>query len=400
MPPASAAGPLDGIRVVEFSVAMTGPFAAAILADQGADVVKVERPGIGDICRWVGTSVNGMSAAFLLCNRGKRSIAIDLTTPDGLDIARRLCAEADVVIQNFRTGVMDRLGLGYHDIAADNPEVIYASLSGYGATGPYAHRSAYDLAIQGYGGVASVQADPTDGVPVFVRQTMADKVTALFAAQAISAALYAREHGAGGQHIESSMMDSIVSFLWLDCAGNEVLMDSDDSTPSSMVGGFAPFEFQDGWGVVVPTSDDDFAGVCRAFGVDGYDDPEVATMAARWNNAGAVTAIFELCRANAAHLTKAEATRRLDAERVPFSMVVSPRELIDDEHALAIGLLERQHHPIAGQVRMPRHPTRFSATPASLGRPAPALGQHTTEILEEIGAGDRAADLRERGVVA
>jgi len=397
---ATHAGPLSGVRVVEFSIAMTGPFAAAVLADQGADVVKVERPGMGDISRWVGAGVNGMTAVFLLCNRGKRSIAVDLATPEGLDVARRLCAEADVIIQNFRTGVMDRLGLGYQDIAALNPEVIYTSLSGYGSTGPYAERSAYDTSIQAYAGIATSQADPEDGVPVFVRQTIADKVTALFAAQAVSAALYARDHGAGGQHLELSMMDAVVSFLWMDCAGNEVLMDSDRSSPSSIVGGFSPFRFLDGWGVVAPTSDSDFAGMCRAFEVEGYEDPAVATMTARRTNRGATEAMMDLCRAHAANLTQVEATERLDDQRVPFSMVLSPEELIGDPHAVAVGLFEERDHPVAGRVRIPRHPTRFSATPAHPGGPTPSLGEQTNELLEEIGLGEAAAGLRERGIVA
>ena len=190
-------GPLDGVRVLDLSIALTGPYAAALLADQGASVIKVERPGIGDIARWVGVSVNGMSSLYLVCNRGKRSIAVDLQTPAGLDIVRRLVADTDVLIQNFRPGVMDKLGLGYDDVRAINRDVVYVSLSGFGTTGPYRDRSAYDTVIQAYGGLAANQSDPDDGIPVFLRQTAADKVTALYAAQAISAALYARERGNG-----------------------------------------------------------------------------------------------------------------------------------------------------------------------------------------------------------
>ena len=148
--------------------------------------------------RWVGVSVNGMSSLYLVCNRGKRSIAVDLQTPAGLDIVRRLAADTDVLIQNFRPGVMDKLGLGYDDVRAINRDVVYVSLSGFGTTGPYRDRSAYDTVIQAYGGLAANQSDPDDGIPVFLRQTAADKVTALYAAQAISAALYARERGKGG----------------------------------------------------------------------------------------------------------------------------------------------------------------------------------------------------------
>src|SRR4051794_13641132 len=225
-------GPMAGVRVVDCSIALTGPYAAALLADQGARVVKVERPGIGDIARWVGVMVNGMSSLYLVCNRGKRGIAVDVQTDEGVDIVRRLAADADVFVENFRPGVMDRLGLGYGELAALNPRLVYASLTGFGSVGPYRDRSAYDTVMQAYGGFAANQADPHDRVPVFLRQTAADKVTALYAAQAITAALFARERGARGQHLELSMMDSVVSFLWADAAANEVLLDSDGSQNS------------------------------------------------------------------------------------------------------------------------------------------------------------------------
>src|SRR4051794_22292158 len=146
-------GPMEGIKVLDLSIALTGPYAAALLADQGASVVKVERPGIGDIGRWVGVMVNGMSALYLVCNRGKRSIAVDIDTPDGREIVNQLASEADVVVQNFRPGVVEKLGIGYEDVRASNPEVVYASLSGFGPDGPYAGKGAYDTVIQAYGGL-------------------------------------------------------------------------------------------------------------------------------------------------------------------------------------------------------------------------------------------------------
>ncbi|MFT5204706.1 MAG: crotonobetainyl-CoA:carnitine CoA-transferase CaiB-like acyl-CoA transferase, partial [Candidatus Aldehydirespiratoraceae bacterium] len=266
-------GPLAGVKVLDISIALTGPYAVALMADQGAEVIKVERPGIGDIARYVGVSVNGMSALYLVCNRGKRSISVDIQTPEGLDIVRKLAAEADVVVENFRPDVMDRLGLGYEDIKAINADVVYASLSGFGAEGPYSTRSAYDTVIQAYGGIAMNQADSEDGVPTFLRQTVADKVTALYASQAITAALFARSQGRGGQHVKLSMADSVVSFLWADAAGNEVMLDADGSQNSSFVAGFKPMAFVDGWGIVTPTSDHDFAGMCKALDVEGFDDP-------------------------------------------------------------------------------------------------------------------------------
>jgi len=396
----AATGPLRGIRILDLSIALTGPYAVALLGDQGAEVIKVERPGLGDIGRWVGVSVNGMSALYQACNRGKRSIAVDAATPAGREIVRRLAARCDVVIENFRPGVMDRLGLGFDDLSHGRDDLIYASLSGFGPDGPYASKSAYDTVIQAYGGLAANQADPETGEPKFLNQTAADKVTALFAAQAITAALFARERGAGGQHLELSMLDAVVSFLWADAAGNELLLASDRSRPSSFVANFRPFRFRDGWGICTPTSDADFAGMCRAMGVDGYDDPRVATIRERNQHRELTREIMGRVYAAAATMTTAEAMGRMEAERVPCGVVLTPAELADDPHARAVGLLVDDVHPVAGPIRQPRHPTRFSATPAVLGGPAPTLGQHTDALLDEIGLGARAAALRADGVVA
>jgi crotonobetainyl-CoA:carnitine CoA-transferase CaiB-like acyl-CoA transferase len=393
-------GPLDGIRILDLSIALTGPYAVALLADQGADVVKVERPGMGDIARWVGVAVNGTSALFQMCNRGKRSIAVDLQTEAGQAIVVRLARGVDVVVQNFRPGVVDRLGVGYDALSTQNPDLVYASISGFGPEGPYAGKGAYDTVIQAYGGLAANQTDAETGEPRFLQQTAADKITALVAAQAITAALLARERGAGGQHLQLSMLDAVVSFLWADAAGNEVLLDSDHTRASSFVANFRPFRFTDGWGIATPTSDSDFAGLCRAFGVDGYDDSRVATIAERNAHQSMTRAIMDRCYAAARVLSTEVAMGRLEAQRVPCGVVLSPAELSDDPHAQAIGLLVDSEHPAAGRIRQPRHPTQFPVTPAHLGGPAPLLGQHTDELLARIGLGDQTGRLRQDGVVA
>jgi crotonobetainyl-CoA:carnitine CoA-transferase CaiB-like acyl-CoA transferase len=394
----TAASPLHGFRILDLSIAATGPYAVALLADQGAEVVKVERPLIGDIGRWVGTQVDGISALFQVCNRGKRSVAVSLETEAGRDIVRRLAARSDVVVQNWRPGVAERLGIGYDDLRRD--DLVYVSISGFGDEGPYAHKGAYDTVIQAYAGVAVSQADPATGTPAFVRQVLADKVTALTAAQAITAALLARERGAGGQHVRLSMLDALVSFLWVDAAGNEVLRDGDQSQPGSFAAGIRPFRFLDGWGVCTPTADADFFGMCRAFGVDGHDDARVATPTLRQRNPSVTRKLVDRCHEVATTLTTAEGMGRLEAERVPCGVVLSPTDLADDPQARALGLLVDQVHPVAGRIRQPRHPVQFEATPASLGAPAPALGADTDAVLSELGLADRIDGLRADGVIA
>ena len=393
-------GPLSGVKVLDLSIALTGPYAAALLADQGADVVKIERPGIGDIARWVGVAVNGMSAFYLACNRGKRCIALDLSTAEGQEIAVQLAADADVILQNFRPGVIDRLGLGYDAIRKINPDVVYASISGYGPVGPYRDRSAYDTSIQAYAGFAATQAEPGGGPPTFLRQNAADKVSSLYAAQAITAALFARASGRGGQHLEMGMADACVSFLWAEAAGNEVLLDSDGTMPSSFNAGFSPMRFLDGWGIVVPTTDADFAGMCKSLDVEGWDDPRIKTVGERRKNRDILEPIMDMCYAMAANLTQAEATERFIRERVAFAMVLTAAEMVDDPHAVAIGMFEEFDHPVVGRARLPRHPTQFHQTPASLAGGAPALGQHTDEILTELGLSERIASLRDASIVA
>jgi len=378
-------GPLDGIRIVDLSVAITGPLAAGMLVDQGADCVKVEQAPTGDVVRWLGSTVAGISAMFQAANRGKRSIVLDLRQADGLAILRDLVADADVLVQNFRPGVAERLGFAYDDIRSIRPDIVYADLTGFGPSGPYSHRRAYDTVIQAQSGLAASQTGLNDDQPKFLRQLVCDKVTAYTACQAITAALFARSRGAGGQHLELSMLDACIAFLFVDGADHEVILDGDHSGPQSVAANNTPLAFDGGFAAVTVPTDKEFHGLARAMGVDS-SDPELATVRDRTANREKAMAVHRAVRQNATRLTVSEAEALLEANQVPFGIVRAVNEIQNDPQVIANGIFSEFDHPAAGRVRHHRPPTRFHGTPTELREPAaPTLGQHSDEILAETG---------------
>ncbi|MEZ5559619.1 MAG: CoA transferase [Pseudomonadales bacterium] len=397
-------GPLHGFRVLDLSAIVSGPLTAALLADQGADVIKVERTG-GDIQRHVGSRRNGYSGFFHVLNRGKRSIALDLGTAEGVQIVRRLAARSDVVVQNFRPGVVDRLGIGYDELSADNPGLVYLSISGFGSSGPRAGDRAYDPIIQCASGMTEIQGRihrEHPDQPEQVNMLLLDKLTAWTGCQAITAALLARARTGRGQHVELSMLDTAIAFAWSDTAADLILQgEGVDSRPPIGASGVLR-RFRDGWGATMTLSQSEFEGMCRAFGLhDIADDPRFASLDLRHQHRTDLAATLNP-RADdaAAMMTVAEAEARMREHDVPFARVNHLNELPDDPQIRNNRMFRELEHPIAGPLRDARPAPRFHGTPAEPGGPGPGVGQHTREILDEIGLGERADAWFEQGIIS
>ena len=277
-------GPLDGYRILDTTTMLSGPWATMILADQGADVIKIEAPERGDHVRHLGNRRGGMSAMFLNINRNKRSVAIDLRTEDGVGLLKRIAVGADVFVQNFRPGVVERLGIGERDLRKIAPEIIYASISGFGENGPWAHKPAYDPIIQALSGLTTVQGGSDTERPRLVRTVLADKLSAVVASQAITAALVARERTGQGQHVRVSMLDTMLSFLW--ASDMSVQTYPDNRQGSQPTASFIDliYETKDGYMTVAVMSDKEWAGLTRALErPEWLDDPRFRTPAtATW----------------------------------------------------------------------------------------------------------------------
>ena len=390
---------MDGIRIVDLSVALTGPLAAGMLVDQGASCVKVEQAPTGDLIRWLGSTVAGISSMFQVANRGKRSIVVDLRHADGLAIIRDLIAEADVLVQNFRPGVAERLGVAYDDVRSIRPDIVYADLTGFGPGGPYSQRRAYDTVIQAQSGLAASQTGINDDQPKFLKQLVCDKVTAYTACQAITAALFARDRGASGQHLELSMLDACIAFLFVDGADHEVVLDGDHSGPQSVAANNTPLVFDGGFAAVTVPGDDEFHGLASAMGVDS-SDPDLATIQDRARNRDKAMAVHRAVRQRATGFTVAEAEALLEANQVPFGIVRAVDEVVGDPQVVANEVFSEFDHPAAGRVRHHRPPTRFHGTPCELREPAaPTLGQHSDEIVAQTGRADLIDELRASGII-
>ena len=390
-------GPLNGLKVVDLTSMVSGPVAAMMLADQGASVIKVE-PLHGEQMRFLGTPVNGLPPTFFSCNRGKQSIALDLKSEAGQAVLWQLIEEADVLLQNFRPGAMERMGFGEDTVRAKNEGIIYVSISGFGETGPYADQRVYDPVIQALSGATDIQANRTTRDPEMFRVIIADKVASLTAAQAISSALYHRAQTGEGQHIKLSMLDAMLAFFWPEGMGGLTFADN-EFDPSIGSGSMdLIYSTQDGFITAGVISDKEWVGMCRALDrEDLIEDERFATARARGKNAQVRK---EITLDEIAKWPTAEILRRLNENDVPNAPLLRRSELLANEQIIASGSVQRTEYEGFGEVRQARPAAQFSKTPSEISGPAPKLGEQSTTILKRLGYGDeQIQELLDAGVL-
>lgn len=389
--------PLKGVRVIELSTMVTASLATMMLAAQGADVIKVEPVGIGDPMRFIGSQKQGISALFANCNRGKRALAINLKNPEGQEMVQRLAAQSDVLVHNYRAGVMSKLNLGSDRLRATNPALIYVALTGFGKTGGMKDDPAYDHVIQALTGFTGVQADAAG--PQFMKTLVADKITAYTACQGITAALLARAGTGEGQHIDISMLQSCLFFLWPDGMMNETLLAEDVTSFAPMADYYKTSQTADGFISIAAATDDHWRGVADVIGrPEIMEDPRFNSIFARSAN---VAVLLQESEGAFLHLTTAEALAALKAHDVPCAECLSPAAVIANEQVNAVGALGLQIHPTLGEMRTAMPPVQFAGDQADIDLPCPAHGQHSSQIAGELGYDDRQiAKMMEEGVLS
>ncbi|MBT4769472.1 MAG: CoA transferase [Rhodospirillaceae bacterium] len=402
--------PLSGIRVFDMTRVLAGPTCTQILGDLGAEIIKIERPGRGDDSRGLGPPYlkdtegkdSRESAYFLAANRNKRSLTLNLTSPEGQSIARRLIADSDVVVENFRAGTLARYGLGAEDMCKANPRLIYCSVTGFGQTGPYASRGGYDYLVQAMGGIMSVTGEP-DGPPTKVGVGVSDIITGMYAAISIQAALRHRDATNEGQHIDMALLDAQVS--WLSYVGENYLVSNE--VPERLgshhpnIVPYQVFEAQDGLMVLAVGNDAQFKRFCTFAGIaEIAEDERFTTNGGRVTNRETITSIL-------ADIIKTKPINHwvdgLIGVNVPCSPINTIDQVFANPQVEAREMKIEMEHPLAsnGKVDLIGSPIKLSASPVSYRHPPPMLGQHTDEILQsllEIDANECAA-LREKGVI-
>ncbi|MFS2050207.1 CaiB/BaiF CoA transferase family protein [Variovorax sp. Varisp41] len=379
-------GPLEGVRIVDMTSVLMGPYATQILGDLGADVIKIEPPG-GDTVRGIGPARHaGMGGIFLHANRSKRSVVLDLKQPAGREALLRLAAEADVLIYNVRPQAMARLGLGHAEVAAVNPRILYVGVYGYGQDGPYAAKPAYDDLIQGAVAIPTLGVRAGAPVPRYVPSAMVDRIVGMSAANAVSAGLFHRERTGRGQAIDVPMFETMAQFVLGDHMGGQTF------EPPLGPAGYArllneqrrPYATRDGHLCVLIYNDKQwktfFGLIGRAQAME--DDPRFSSIGARTEHIGE---LYQLVGEAMRTRTSAEWTALLEAADIPVMPMHTLESLMDDPHLAAVGFFETVEHPSEGHMRSMAIPTRWSGSPPSVSRHAPRLGEHSAEVLAEAG---------------
>jgi crotonobetainyl-CoA:carnitine CoA-transferase CaiB-like acyl-CoA transferase len=379
----AARPPLAGIRVIDMTRVLAGPFCAMSLGDMGAEVIKVEEPGKGDDTRGWPPFVGGEATYFLSVNRNKKSITLNLKAPEAQDILKRLIARSDVLLENFRPGTMDRLGLGYEALRAKNPRLVYCAVSGFGESGPESSRPGYDLIVQGESGVMDLTGFP-DGPPVKVGNSIGDLVAGMSAAQGITLALLARERTGGGQKVEIGMLDVMASLLTYQAglywnAGGRPTRRGNQH-PSIVP--YEVFRAQDAYLTVGVANNSLWERFCRALGRDDIaKDPRFDTESHRVTNRDVLVPLLnEVLGAR----PTGEWLKRLDAAGVPAGRIKTVAEVCESEHLKARGMAVTLQHPKSGPITVMGVPIRLHATPGAAVLPPPSLGQHTDEVLTRL----------------
>lgn len=383
MPSSDQSGPLAGVRVLDLCRVVSGPFCTMLLGDLGAEVVKVEEPGRGDESRTYGPPFpGGESAYFLSINRNKKSIALDLKAPAGRDVALRLAAKADVVVENFRPGALDRLGLGHDKLRAVNERVILCSISGFGRSGPDATRPGYDLIVQGEAGIMDITGQP-DGPPTKVGTSIADLTTGLYGAQAVLAAIIRRDRTGQGGRVDVAMLDAVASLLTF----NAGIYFASGRSPvrrgnaHATISPYETFEAADGWLNVAVANDRFWAAFCPAIGQPGLlDDTRFATPDGRVSHRPALRATLEPVFAAQ---TRAHWVALLGAHGIPCGTIATVAEVCSAPQLVERGVVQSTHHARAGEVRHIASAVRFDDTPPPAARPAPMLGEHCGPVLAD-----------------